>query len=159
MQHVPRTVGRLATIGSLVPEGARVAEIGADRALLSRTLLARGRASFCLAIDSSPRAIRAARAATGSGVPRLEVRLGDGLDAIEARDRIDWIVLAGIGARTILRILTHPRRLELGPLSFVLQPQTEPDLLRMRLVDHGLAIVAEHRAEERGRAYVVIAAR
>jgi tRNA (adenine22-N1)-methyltransferase len=152
-------LGRLATIAALVPDGARVADVGTDRALVPRALLASGRASYCLAIDRSPQVIRAAHAALlglGSG---LELRRGNGLAAIEEQDRIDVVVLAGLGARTIVRILDDPRRLTLGLGRLVLQPQTEPERLRAWLEANGLEIVAERRAHERGRSYVVLAAR
>ena len=35
----------------------------------------------------------------------MELREGPGLQVLEARDRIDVVVLTGLGARTILRIL------------------------------------------------------
>jgi len=150
--------GRLATIAALVPPGARVADIGADGARLPRALLESRRAAFCLAIDSSPAAASAARAATRGCGPHLVVREGDGFGAIEAGDRIDVVVLAGLGARTIVRILDDPRRRRLEPRLLLLQPQTEPALLRRWLAEHGYTVVDERRAHERGRCYVVLAA-
>ena len=152
-------LGRLAAIAALVPQGARVADVGTDRALLPRALLASGRASYCLAIDRSPNVIRSARAALPVLRPGLELRSGNGLDAIEERDRIDVVVLAGLGARSIVRILDDPRRLSLGLGRLVLQPQTEPHRLRSWLGANGLEIVDERQAHERGRSYIVLAAR
>ncbi len=152
------TLARLATLAALVPPGARVADIGTDAALLPRLLLGSGRAAFCVAIDSSATAIRSARAVATDAGPRLVVRLGFGFAAVDARDRIDVVVLSGLGARTILRILDDPRREALEPLRLVLQPQTEPGRVRRWLATHGFRIVDERTAAERGRSYVVMAA-
>jgi len=159
MEKSATALARLTAIAALIPPGSRVADVGADGALLPRALLASGRATFCLAIDSSPAAARAARAATRGLGPRLVVREGDGFGALEARDRIDVVVLAGLGARTILRILAHPRRAALGLHRLVLQPQTEPARVRRWLAENGFAVVDERRARERGRSYLVLAAR
>jgi tRNA (adenine22-N1)-methyltransferase len=149
--------GRLAAIASLVPQGARVADVGTDRALLPRVLLRTGRASYCLAIDRSPQVIRAARLALAGFDGPLELRCGDGLAAIVERDRIDVVVLAGLGARSIVRVLDDPRRLLLRPSRLVLQPQSEPERLRGWLAAEGLELVGERHARERGRSYVVLA--
>jgi tRNA (adenine22-N1)-methyltransferase len=150
---------RLDAIASLVPHGARVADVGTDRALLPRALLATGRASYCLAIDKSPRVIRAARLALAGFDGPLELRCGSGLAAIEERDRIDVLVLAGLGARTIVRILDDPRRRVLRPSRLVLQPQSEVERLRGWLAAEGLELVDQRLAVERGRRYLVLAAR
>ena len=148
---------RLDAVASLVPQGARVADVGTDHGLLPRALLESGRASYCLAIDKSPQVIRAARRTLAGFDARLELRCGNGLAAIEERDRIDVLVLAGLGARTIVRILDDPRRLVLRPSRLVLQPQSEPGRLRRWLADVGLEVRGERLATDRGRRYLVLA--
>jgi tRNA (adenine22-N1)-methyltransferase len=150
----------MRAVAELVPEGARVGEVGTDAGALALALLDGGRASRCIATDRSAcglgRARRRGARHIASG--RLELRLGSGLAPLAACDRLDVVVLAGMGARSMVRILDDPRLAELSPRRLVLQPQTEPALLRGWLGEHGFAVVGESRAAERGRDYVVIAA-
>ena len=146
--------GRLATVAGLVPAGSRVADVGTDHGRLPRLLLAHDLARSCVAIDV--RAIDAVVPPRFSG--RLEFRRGAGLAALAPADAIDVVVIAGLGARSIVRILDDERRASLGARRFVLQPQSEPALLRRWLASAGLGIVEERVALDRGRLYPVIAA-
>lgn len=144
----------------MIPEGSRVAEIGTDHGILPRRLLASGRASFCVATDLTKDALAGLRRLM-QGHPRrdrLALRAGDGLSALEPADRMDVVVLAGMGATRICRILGAPQLASLGVRRLVLQPQSDPALLRRWLWDHGWEIVQERMAFERGRFYVVMAA-
>ena len=151
---------RMRAVAALVPPGAAVAEVGTDAAALALALLDTGRVSRCIATDRSAgglgRALRRAKRHLAAG--RLELRLGEGLTPLAARDRLDVLLLAGMGARSMVRILADPRLSELALRRLVLQPQTEPALLRRWLDEHGFEVVDECRASERGRDYLVIAA-
>lgn len=130
-------------MAALVPPGSRVADVGCDHGWLAAELARRG--SFVVATDRKPRRVP-------EGVP---FRLGDGLSPLSSRDRIEVVVLAGLGARSIARILGA------SPLAvprLVLQPQTEAPLLRRWLVEHGRRIVDEDLVRDGGRTYVVVAA-
>lgn len=147
---------RLRAVAALVPPASRVADIGTGHGLLPLWLLARSRVTHCIATEKTPE--------TGPDLPRLpafpelEVRFGDGLEALHAGDRLDVLILSGLGARTILRILEENPSAVSGVPRLVLQPQTEAGRLRRWLVEHGRPIVAEHMVLDRGRFYVAIAA-
>jgi tRNA (adenine22-N1)-methyltransferase len=149
---------RLAAIAAFVPQSARVADIGSGHGQLPLELLGSGRASWCVATDTDAASLDALARAAARFPLRLEVRTGDGLEALEPSDRIEVAVIAGMGARRICRILTSSRRPALGIRRFVLAPQAEPALLRGWLLDRGLRIVEEELVEEGGRFYPVIAA-
>lgn len=134
---------RLAAVAGLVPPGSRVADVGCDHGRLAAELARRG--SFVVATDRKLRRVP-------EGVP---FRLGDGLAPLSSRDRIEVVVLAGLGARSIVRILGASR---LPVARLVLQPQTEAPLLRRWLVEHGRRIVDEALVRDGGRTYVVVAA-
>lgn len=150
----------MEAVARLVPAGAAVAEVGTDAAALAVALLDSGRAGRCVATDRSAggldRALRRGKRHLDRG--SLEVRQGEGLAPLLARDRLDVLVLAGMGARTIVRILADPRLAELGLRRLVLQPQTELPFLRGWLLDRGFGVVDELEVNERGRVYVVLAA-
>lgn len=150
---------RLRALAGLVPSGARVADIGSGHALLPRLLLAGGGVEFCIATELVQGRLDTARSEPKHQLGgRIEYRFGSGLSVLRPSDRIDTVVLAGMGTRTILSILEDQQIRELGIRLLVLQPQTDPALLRRELAERRYAIVAEQLVHEGGRYYPVIAA-
>jgi tRNA (adenine22-N1)-methyltransferase len=156
----PRGNQRLRAIASLVPPGSRVADIGTDHGRLPDMLLASGRAAHCVATELAGRAApRLPRPHAGpDGATRLEFRSGFGLRVLRAGDRIEVVVLSGLGARAVTRILEDRPPGELGVSRLVIQPQSEPARVRRWLAENGYAIVDERMVRERDRFYVVLAA-
>jgi len=93
-----------------------------------------------------------------ASAPGLDVRFGDGLRVLRPEDRVDVLIISGLGARSIIGILDDDRGPAAGAGRIVLQPQTEAGRLRRWLVGNGRTIVAERMARERGRFYTAIAA-
>ena len=147
---------RLRAVADLVPAGAAIVDVGAGAGQLSLWLLGSGRVPAVIAVEREGAVGRElARRARPRG---LSVRSGDGLRALRGSDRAETLVISGLGARSMLRVLdTGGERTRLLR-RLVLQPQTEAGLLRSRLVKRGFAIVNERMALERGRFYTVIAA-
>lgn len=154
----PPLSARLASIASLVPRGARVADVGSGHGRLALHLLAEGRASWCIATEVEAALLAEIARRARSLDDRLELRAGDGLEPLQLEDRVDVAVVAGMGARAICRILSSPRRKELDIGRFVLAPQAEVPSVRRWLLGNRLRIVRELLVEERGRFYAVIAA-
>ncbi len=138
--------------------GSRVADVGTGHGKLPLRLLASGRAAHCVATERNPRLLTEARRRAVDRLPGVELRAGDGLAALHSADRIDVVVLAGMGSRKMIRILDDERLLRLAVRRLVLQPQCEAPLLRRWLAGQGFCIVAERYPVERGRSYVVMAA-
>lgn len=144
----------------MVPPGTRVADIGTDHGRLPALLLASGRAAHCVATElPGRRTPRLTRLEADRGpAARLEFRSGFGLRVLEPADRIDVVVLSGLGARSVVRVLEDRPPCELGVRRLVIQPQSEPARVRRWLLENGYAIVDERMVRERGRFYVVVAA-
>lgn len=155
-----RRYARLLAVTGLVPEGARLADVGTDRGVLPRLLLASGRIATCIASDVNAVALRAARleATVAGHAGRLEFRHAAGLAAITTGDRIDTVTLCGLGGRSIVRILDCGRLDDLGVQRLVIQPQTEVARVRRWLGEHRFGLVAERMIRERRRYYVILAA-
>lgn len=151
---------RLRATAGLIPEGSRVADIGTDHGHLPRLLLSSGRASYCVATELRESRLARTRQPPADDplAPRLVLRWGDGLVPLRPDDRLDVIVLAGMGARTIVRILEDPCRVGLGVGRLVIQPQSEIALVRRWLASREFHIVDETLAHERGHFYVALAA-
>jgi tRNA (adenine22-N1)-methyltransferase len=151
---------RLAAVGALCPPGARLADVGSDHGLLPLALLAAGRASFALATERTrARAARIGR--PPAGVPwedRFAVRAGDGLAALRPEDALDTIVLAGLGGRSIVRILSGGRLPLLAPSFLVLQPCSEAAGLRTWLSANGWRPAEERLDSCRGRRHLTLRA-
>jgi tRNA (adenine22-N1)-methyltransferase len=147
---------RLDAVARLVPRGARVVDVGAGHGRLLLWLASTGRAAQCIGVERpGAEGSRLERALSGAGP---EVRLGDGLAPLTAGDRPDVLVMSGLGARSMLRILEAGIE-RVGRLRrLVLQPQTEAGRLRRWLSRRDLTIVAERIILDRGRFYVVVAA-
>ncbi len=147
---------RLAAIARFVPTAVGVVDVGSGHGRLPAWFALSGRAATTVATERDP------AAAPGlQGLARragFELRFGDGLRALEPSDRAEVIVISGLGARSMLRILDSGGRLVRGADRLVLQPQTESGLLRRWLVEHAYEIVGERMVVDRGRSYVVIAA-
>ena len=154
-----RLCPRLATIAELVPPGRPLADIGTDHGRLPTALVQRGQVPRALACDRAVGPVARARATVQrAGLMHLvDVRMGEGLAPL-AIGEVDTVVVAGVGAETIVRILAgEPERTRaLGRL--VLQPNFGHELLRRWLVGNGLAVVDERLVEDRGRFYTVVAA-
>jgi tRNA (adenine22-N1)-methyltransferase len=151
---------RLRAAAGLVPPGHRVADIGSGTGALPRLLLASGRVSHCIATEPT-RALLGKVRRFPSIHPlsrRLELRCGDGLRPLTPADRVETVMITGLGARSIVRILADRGSGTLVIRRFVLQAQSESARLRRWLTEHRQAIVDEVLVRERGRFYELIAA-
>jgi len=151
---------RLAAVAEQIPAGSRVADVGTDHGRLPLWLAASGRAAFCLATERSP-ALLARIVRAESGAPwgaRITYRAGDGLAAIRADDRIDTLVLAGLGGRTIVRLLNGGNEPRPVLSRLVLQPRSEAALVRRWLSEHGWRLLSERLHAARRRLHLTIAA-
>ncbi|MEO8084114.1 MAG: class I SAM-dependent methyltransferase [Ardenticatenales bacterium] len=151
---------RLARIASFVPDGARLADIGTDHALLPAHLVAAGRVPSAIAVDVRPGAVaQARRTIERCGVAdRVAVRLGDGLQALAAGE-CDCVVVAGLGGPTIARILDAGFRDGAGSASrLVLGPQSAACRVRWWLRRNGWALLDEAFVEDGGIGYSILVA-
>ena len=149
---------RLACLAALVPQGARLADIGTDHGKLPISLLLAGRIAGAIGSDigEGPLA-HAARNAREHGVS-LSLRLAPGLDAVRP-DECDTISIAGMGGQTIADILAAAPWCAAGQHLLLLQPMTMVYELRQWLWQNGYTIERETLCREDRRQYVVLSAR
>lgn len=149
---------RLALAASLVPEGARLADIGTDHGKLPVKLLLEGRVRSAIGSDIRPGPLaHAARNAEEHGVI-LPLRLAAGLAGI-APEECDTITIAGMGGETIADILAEAPWTRAGAHLLILQPMTMLPVLRLWLAANGYRTGAECLCREGEKFYLVIAAR
>ncbi len=147
---------RLAAVAALVPEGARLADIGTDHGYLPVSLLLDGSIASAVAADIRTGPLDHARrtAAEYCLTERVEFRLCDGLAGI-GPEECDTITIAGMGGETIAGILAAAPWTKEGH-RLILQPQSTQDVLRVFLVENGYRICREQVVREGERWYPVL---
>ena len=156
MDHTFKLPPRLAAIAALVPDGARLADVGTDHALLPIRLLLDGKIQSAVATDIRPGPLsRAKENAYAAGVQDLSCVLCDGLTGVSP-DSVDTVVIAGMGGETIISILQDAPWTADGQHWLLLQPMTKAAALRHWLADNGYTFTDEHLVEDKGRIYPIL---
>lgn len=149
---------RLFTVSTLVPFGARVADIGCDHGHLPIYLTREGISPFCIASDIKEKPLASAKANIERvGLP-IETRLGPGLSTIKENE-VDCITIAGMGGEVIASILEAAPWVKNDKYTLVLQPMTSADALRRYLCENGFSTEKEVACADSGKIYSVILAR
>lgn len=153
---------RLETVGRFVPEAARLADIGSDHAYLPVALMLKGKIDFAIAGEVVKGPFESAkRQVMKNGLSeRIEVRLANGLEAIEKDDQISAITIAGMGGSLIRDILESGRQNQRlsGEERLILQPNIGEKTLRTWLKENNYQIIAEEIIEENKKIYEIIVA-
>lgn len=146
---------RLQTVARLVPENARLADVGTDHAYLPAWLLLHGQISFAVCTDLRPGPLARAQETVERWdvADRVSLRLCDGLAGVTAQE-VDCVVIAGMGGETILHILkAAPWTAE---KTCLVQPMSSLSDLRAGVGELGLHIAGETLATEGESLYVVM---
>lgn len=151
---------RLAAVAELVPQGARLLDVGSDHAYLPLFLLEDKRINFAVAgeVVQGPYQIALTNVKAAGRTSQVSVRLANGLSALLPEDHLDTVVIAGMGGGLIADILAEGQK-ELSDIRrLVLQPNNREDELRTWLNRSGFQILAEDIVEDCGKFYEIIAA-
>jgi tRNA (adenine22-N1)-methyltransferase len=150
---------RLREVAGFVPNGARLADIGGDHALLPIHLVKQGKIKQAVVgeINRGPCENARERVAEAGLESMIEVRLGDGLSVIHPGET-DAVVIAGMGGTLIARILEEGKEKLTGVRRLVLQPNIGSGRVRDWLRKNGFRITDESIVEDAGILYEVIAA-
>lgn len=135
---------RLRTAADMVPEGARLADIGSDHAYLPIALCLEGKIEYALASDINEGPVASAHAnITKNGLSgKIEAIRADGLD--NARDFApDCITVLGMGGELIVTILERAEWVRDERITLVLQPMTHAEILAEYLAENGFDVTDE----------------
>lgn len=153
---------RLATVASYVPKDAVVADIGSDHAYLPAWLILNQIVTQAVAgevvqgpYDSARQLVKQLGLTS-----QIDVRLANGLEAIEAKDNITAITIAGMGGALISDILDrgYTKGILKGTVRLILQPNIGERKLRTWLQAHQYQLIAEELIEEDGKRYEILVA-
>lgn len=150
---------RLKMNVSLVPKGARIADIGCDHGYASIWLVQKGVAEKVIASDVNrgpiERAIEHVRLA---GLERkIECRQGNGAERL-APGEVDTLMIAGMGGPLMIHILSEGREVLQQVRTLILQPQSDIGAVRHYLWEHGFSIRQEKICLEDGKYYFALQA-
>ena len=147
---------RLQLLAHLVPQGAKLADIGTDHGYLPAYLLQKKQIASAIAADIRPAPLEhARRTAAKYGVEKsLRFLQCDGLAGIGPEDA-DTIVIAGMGGETIIHILSQAPWTKEGKVLLLLQPMTKQEDLRLWLNENNYAQYAERLVWDKGYLYPV----
>ncbi len=158
-KRLPQLDARLSAAAAYVRPGHVAADIGCDHGKLTVALLTSGRCPKVIAADLRPiplsKAQENCRKAGCAG--QAEFRLGNGLQVLQPREASD-IVIAGMGAETIIEILQAAPWVQDPEIRLVLVPATKHSILRRWLCQNGFAIRSETLCLAAGRYYSVLCA-
>lgn len=150
---------RLLACAAFVEPGQRVADVGTDHGYLAIYLLQSRLASRVLAADVAPQPLARAR----ENARRFGVREGlsfhqcDGVRGLP-RD-FDVLLMAGLGAETMVGILRGGPWLRSGGYRLVLQCQSSQNELRQYLSEAGWTITREEPVRDGKFLYTVLEAK
>lgn len=151
---------RLETIADMVRNGRGLIDVGTDHGYLPVWLARRGYTGFLYASDINASPLASARKTAREALveDRIEFLLCDGLDGCPP-EKIDTIVIAGMGGDLICRILDRAEWCLNEAYTLILQPMTKAEVLRYWLVNNGFSLQEERIVRDGGKLYQVIRSR
>lgn len=147
---------RLEVIAFLVPNGANVLDVGCDHALLDIYLVKENRGVTAIGSDVKEGPLEKAKENLKkyNVESKVELRLGDGIDTID--DKVDTIVISGMGGLNMVGILKYKTHLLKNVQRIILSPNNYQEFTRREIVKLGFFIKDEHLVEENNIIYQVI---
>ncbi len=149
---------RLQAVADMIIEQQKLADIGADHALLSLYLLENQLVPGVIIgeLGDGPyqRSLQAVQSSPMQDL--ISVRQGDGLEVLD-RGEVQTVVLAGMGGDTICGILGRDDEKARSFGRYVFQPMSKAGVLRRYLSTQGWPIIREQLIWENNKYFLVIA--
>ena len=148
---------RLEVVASYINDNSKIIDIGCDHGLLSIYLAKKFDNISIIASDVNNNALNNAinNIEKEHLEDRIETRLGSGLDIVSS-DEIDTIVIAGMGANTIVGILKYSTNKLINVNNIIIQSNTDLYFLRKNVTKLGYYIEDETLVEDSNIIYTVI---
>ena len=148
---------RLEVVAGYVKDNSKVIDIGCDHGLLSIYLVKKYKNIKVIASDVNENALGSAiNNIKKEGLEdRIETRLGNGLEVVQPNE-IDTIVIAGMGANTIVGILKYNASKLINVNNIIIQSNTDLYFLRKNISKLGYYIEDETLVEDKNIIYTVI---
>lgn len=148
---------RLKEIACLVDDNSKIVDIGCDHGLLDVYMVSNYSNLQVIATDLRKSALDNARynVEKYNLTDRIELRLGNGLNVVDGSE-IDTIIMAGIGAHTIVGILLNNLEKLKKVKTIIIQSNTNLDFLRKKITSIGYYIENEKLVKDANIIYTII---
>lgn len=148
---------RLSLCADFVRVGAKLADIGTDHAYLPVCLVLSGRIESAIAADINPEPLSRGRQTIEKygAEDKVSTRLCNGLEGILPEEVTD-IVVAGMGADTIIGIISCAPWLKDESKRLILQPMTKSERVIKYLYDSGFEITEQKACIADSKPYCVM---
>ncbi len=148
---------RLSLCADFVRVGAKLADIGTDHAYLPVYLVLSNRIESAIAADinSEPLSRGKQTIEKYGAQDKVSTRLCNGLEGI-APEEVTDIVIAGMGADTIIGIISSAPWLQDKSKRLILQPMTKSERVIKYLYDSGFEILEQKGCIAEGKPYCVM---
>lgn len=148
---------RLMAIASLVDKNAILADIGCDHALLDIFLTKEKIINKSIACDITKGALdQAIKNIYLYNASNIETRLGDGLNPLTKKDKVDTVVISGLGNQKIINILNENKEKLENINNLIIQSNTSFNEVRKEVIKLGYYIKKEVLVKERNIIYCVV---
>lgn len=148
---------RLYAIAKMVHKDSIVADIGCDHALLDIYLTSNNISKKSYACDVTEGALNQAKKNIKLyNAKNIETRLADGLSAIKKEDKVDTVIISGLGNHTIIDILTTDNIILNNANTLIIQSNTKVSEIRKSVVKMGYYIQDEKLVLEKDIIYTII---
>ena len=149
---------RLEAISSLIPINSSVIDIGCDHALLDIYLYQKGISKKIIASDINANALNNAKENIKKNKleKNIETRLGNGLDTLKEEDKIDTIIISGMGAHTAIGILKNNLNKLKNIDTIIIQSNTKLSFIRKEITKLNYIIDDELLVEDNKKIYTII---
>ena len=155
--RAPQLDNRLQAVMNMVRKGSRAADVGTDHGRLALQLVLSGKCPLVYATDINEAPLaKAQKLAVRFGIEdKMMCKLTNGLQGILANE-IDDVIVAGMGAETIIEIMEDAKWLKEESKRLILVPAGKQEVLRSYLFRQGFYIKEELAVEAKGRVYAVM---
>ena len=149
---------RLQAIADMVPQGAKVADVGTDHGFLPCWLAQENKVAQAIACDinAQPLALAQKNIADYAVGDVVSTRLGNGLAVIEPGE-VDVVTIAGMGGNLMIEILDGAPKVVDRLRRIILQPNIGAEAVRIWAEKNRWQIVREDLIRENDRFSVIIA--
>ena len=151
---------RLKAISDMVDNNSTIGDIGTDHGYIPIYLAKMGKIKYAIACDINKGPLeKAKKNIKNNNVEKyVETRLSNGLDKIKIDDKVDSIIIAGMGGILIEKILDEGSNI-LGYIhKLILSPHSDVELIRRKIHELNFSITEEKIIKEENKYYNIICA-
>ena len=148
---------RLKAIADLVDKNSNIIDIGCDHALLDIYLIKNKIVKNCIASDLRETALKIAKDnIIKYNIKNIDVRCGNGLDVLNKNDKIDIIIMSGLGSTTITNILIDNKEILSSIKTIIIQSNNHVCEIRKDITKLGFYIEDERLVLDKNIIYTII---